>query len=90
MLNKRSKLAQAINNLPPEKRIAAAKWLEGVMVGQELTNEERENIVKRVNEYIRNLKESKYEEGIKALLDFLRDAQSQHEPLVAEALRSTI
>ncbi|UCH31812.1 MAG: hypothetical protein JSV05_10090 [Candidatus Bathyarchaeota archaeon] len=90
MLNKIDKLIRAINTLVPEKRIAASKWLEGVIAGQGLTTEERETIVKTVNEYIRDLKEDQYEKGINALLDFLRDAQIQHKIGSTEALRSTI
>ena len=70
-------LTNALKDFEVEKQIAVAKWLEGVISGQSLSNEERESVVKAVNDYISSLEKSDYEKGINVLLDFLRDVQEQ-------------
>lgn len=70
-------LTNALKGFEVEKQIAVAKWLEGVISGQSLSNEERESVVKAVNDYISSLEKSDYEKGINVLLDFLRDVQEQ-------------
>lgn len=66
-----------MESLPIEKRVAAAKWLEGTVIGQMLTPEEIDSIVNVVNKYINTLKKDEYSKGINALLDFLRKIQVQ-------------
>lgn len=71
-------LTNALKDFEAEKQIAVAKWLEGVISGQSLSNEERERVVKAVNDYISSLEKSDYGKGINALLDFLRDLQERN------------
>jgi hypothetical protein len=69
------KLTQTFESLDLDKRIAAAKWLEGVIVSQILTSNERENIVNASNEYTEILTEGEYVDKINALLEYLRKVQ---------------
>lgn len=69
------KIAQTIESLDLDKRIAAAKWLEGVIVAQILTAKERETIVKAANEYIETVEEDEYADAVNALMEFLRSMQ---------------
>jgi hypothetical protein len=69
------KLAEAFESLDLNKRIAAAKWLEGVIVSQILTADERQSIVKASNRYTEVLTEGEYEDKINDLIDYLRKVQ---------------
>jgi len=73
------KLMQVIEGLSSEKQIAVAKWLEGVIVGQVLNDEERQDIVEAVNEYLRSADEEEYTEVINALIEHLKKVQTKHE-----------
>jgi hypothetical protein len=65
------KFRLTIESLELSKQIAAAKWLEGVVVAQVLTNEEREEIVEAANEYVGKVEEEKYVDAINALVEYL-------------------
>jgi hypothetical protein len=65
------KFRQAIESLEPNKQVAAAKWLEGVIVAQALTTEEREKLVEAANEYVESLEEEEYVDSVNALVDYL-------------------
>jgi hypothetical protein len=69
------KLAEAFESLDLDKRIAAAKWLEGVIVSQILTADERQSIVKASNEYTEVLTEEEYEDKVNDLIEYLRKVQ---------------
>ena len=69
------KLAQTFESLDLDKRIAAAKWLEGVIVAQALTSGEKESIVKASNEYTEILTEEEFVDKINALIEYLRRVQ---------------
>jgi hypothetical protein len=69
------KFAQIIEKLDLSKKIAAAKWLEGVITSQILTNEERESIVKAANEYIEGVEEGDYLNAVNELIGFLEREQ---------------
>lgn len=69
------KLAQTFEHLDLEKRIVAAKWLEGVIVSQILTSEERENIVIASNEYTESLTDEDFENKVGDLIEYLRKLQ---------------
>jgi hypothetical protein len=69
------KLAQTFENLDWDKRIAAAKWLEGVIVSQVLTAEERESIINASNEYTEILIEEEFVDKVNALIEYLRKVQ---------------
>jgi hypothetical protein len=71
------KFAQIIEALDLEKRISAAKWLEGVIVAQSLTVEERDSLVDASNEYIGSAGEADYVEAVNALIDYLRRVQKE-------------
>jgi hypothetical protein len=71
------KFAQTIESLDLEKRVAASKWLEGVIVAQNLTAEERENLVKASNEYIAGAGDEQYVDDVNALMDYLRRVQRE-------------
>ncbi len=73
------KLAQTFERLDLEKRIAAAKWLEGVIVSQILNSEERESIVKASNEYTEILTDEDYENKVDDLIEYLRKLQESPE-----------
>ena len=76
------RFAKAVEELPIEKQIAVALWLEGVVAGQKLDQEERQSIVKGVNHFVGNLKENEYDKGINALLEYLRRIISGHKPTI--------
>jgi hypothetical protein len=69
------KLAETFESLDLDKRIAAAKWLEGVIISQVLTADERQSIVKASNEYTEFLTEEEYEDKVNALIEYLRKVQ---------------
>jgi hypothetical protein len=71
------KFAQTIERLDLEKRVAATKWLEGVIVAQNLTAEEREELVRASNEYIGSAGEEDYVDEVNALMDYLRRVQRE-------------
>jgi hypothetical protein len=69
------KLAQTFELLDLEKQIVAAKWLEGVIVSQILTSQERQNIVIASNEYTESLTDEDYENKVDDLIKYLRKLQ---------------
>jgi hypothetical protein len=69
------KLAQVFESLDLDKRIAAAKWLEGVIVSQVLTSDERQSIINASNEYTEILTEDEYVDKVNALIEYLRKMQ---------------
>jgi hypothetical protein len=69
------KLAVAFESLDLDKRIAAAKWLEGVIVAQALTSDEKESIIKASNEYTETLREEDFVDKVNALIEYLRKVQ---------------
>ena len=70
------KLAQTFESLDLDKRIAAAKWLEGVIVAQALTSDEKESIIKASNEYTELLTEEEFVDKINTLIEYLRWVQN--------------
>ena len=75
------KLAQTFESLDLDKRVAAAKWLEGVIVSQVLTSDERESIIHASNEYTEILTEEEYVNKINALIEYLRKVQDSSRGL---------
>ncbi len=75
------KLAETFESLDLDKRIAAAKWLEGVIVSQVLTSDERQSIVNASNEYTEVLTEEEYEDKVNALIEYLRKLQKSSRGL---------
>lgn len=75
------KLAETFERLDLDKRIAAAKWLEGVIVSQVLTSDERQSIVEASNEYTEVLTEEEYEDKVNALIEYLRKLQKSSRGL---------
>jgi hypothetical protein len=73
------KLIQVVEGLSSEKRIAATKWLEGVIVGQVLDDEERASIVEAVNEYLRSADEKEYAGAVNVLVEYLKEVQANDE-----------
>lgn len=73
------KLARRFRRLDLEKRIAAAKWLEGVIVSQILTSEERESIVNASNEYTESLTDDDYKDKVDDLIEYLRKLQKSQQ-----------
>lgn len=69
------KLAQTFESLDLDKRIAAAKWLEGVIVSQVLTADEKESIIKASNKYTEILTEEEFVDKVNALIEYLRKVQ---------------
>ena len=69
------KFAQIIERLDLNKKVAAARWLEGVITSQILTNAERESIVKAANEYIGGVEEGAYLDAVNELIKFLEREQ---------------
>jgi len=69
------KLARAFESLDLDKRIAAAKWLEGVIVSQVLTADERERIINASNEYTDTFTEGEFVDKVNALIKYLQDVQ---------------
>jgi hypothetical protein len=70
------KLAQVFASLDLNKRIAAAKWLEGVIVSQVLTSDERQSVINASNEYTEILTEEEYVDKVNALIEYLRKMQA--------------
>lgn len=70
------KLAETFEVLDLDKWIAAAKWLEGVIVSQILTSEERESIVNASNEYTEILTDEDYKVKVDNLIEYLRKLQN--------------
>jgi hypothetical protein len=73
------KLIQVVEGLSSEKRIAATKCLEGVIVGQVLDDEERASIVEAVNEYLRSADEKEYAGAVNVLVEYLKEVQANDE-----------
>ena len=71
------RLAVAFESLALDKRIAAAKWLEGVIVAQALTSDEKESIINASNEYTEILTEEEFVDKINALIKYLRGVQKR-------------
>ena len=69
------KFKKTINGLNLEKRIAATKWLEGVIVAQSLTSKERDGLVKAANEYIGDVEEGKYADAVNSLIEYFGSVQ---------------
>jgi hypothetical protein len=70
-------VAQVIRSMGVEKRISATKWLEGVIVAQSLTVEERDRLVKASNEYIGSTDEADYVDAVNAFIDLLQQVQRE-------------
>jgi hypothetical protein len=70
------KLAKAFERLNLNKRIAAAKWLEGVIASQVLTADEKDSIIKASNEFTENLTEEEFVDKVNALIEYLRELQT--------------
>jgi hypothetical protein len=70
------KFAKAVECLDLEKQVAACKWLEGVIVAQMLTTDERKSVVDASNQYIEAV-EGEYADAVNALLRYLRRAQKK-------------
>jgi len=64
------KFKKVIQSLDLDKRITAIKWLEGVIVAQSLTTDERDRLVEASNEYIGNFSEEEYQDAVNALIDY--------------------
>jgi hypothetical protein len=73
--NPLKKLAQVFDSLDIDKRVAAAKWLEGVIVSQILTSDERQSIINASNEYTEILAEEEYVDKVNTLIAYLRKIQ---------------
>lgn len=71
------KLAETVEALALDKRIAAAKWLEGVIVVQILSEQERGSIVKAANDYIGDVGESEYVDAVNTLTNYLDKVQKR-------------
>lgn len=69
------KVAKTFESLDIDKRIAAAKWLEGVIVSQVLTADERERIINASNEYTDTFTEGEFVDKVNALIKYLQDVQ---------------
>lgn len=55
---------------------AVTKWLQGVIVVQILTTEERENIVEAANGYFKAIEEDEKIKAVEALIDYLEEMQT--------------
>lgn len=84
------KFIEVIESFDVQKRVAAAKWLEGVVVGQALTPEERERIVNAVNEYIADVDEEEYVNAVNKLIEYLQEIQTCDDDGVTATLRSLL
>ena len=69
------KIAKTFESLDLNKRIAAAKWLEGVIVSQVLSQDEKDSIIKASNEYTEALSEEEFVDKVNDLVEYLRQAQ---------------
>ena len=62
---------KTMQSLDLHKRITATKWLEGIIVAQSLTTDERDRLIKASNEYIGNFEdEEEYIDAVNALMDY--------------------
>jgi hypothetical protein len=78
------KFGRVIRGLDLDKRITAIKWLEGVIVAQSLTTEERDILVKASNDYIGSFEDEKeYQDAVNALIEYF----SQEQKKVISALK---
>ena len=72
------KFGKVIRGLDLDKRITAIKWLEGVIVAQSLTTEERDILVKASNDYIGNFEDEKeYQDAVNALIEYFSHEQKK-------------
>jgi hypothetical protein len=72
------KFGKVIRGLDLDKRITAIKWLEGVIVAQSLTTEERDILVKASNDYIGSFEdEKKYQDAVNALIEYFSHEQKK-------------
>ncbi|UCB60895.1 MAG: hypothetical protein JSW72_02225 [Candidatus Bathyarchaeota archaeon] len=69
------KFKKIIKGLDLDKRVAATKWLEGVIVAQSLTPVERDELVKASNEYIGDFEEGEYVDAVNAMIEYLTHEQ---------------
>lgn len=70
------KFKKTIRRLDLAKRVAASQWLQGVIVAQSLTQDERDEIVQASNEYIGSFEgEGEYIAAVNVLVDFLTSEQ---------------
>ena len=69
------KVVQTFESLDLDKRIAAAKWLEGVIVAQALTPDEKESIIRASNEFTETLTEEEFVDKVNALIEYLQEVQ---------------
>jgi hypothetical protein len=69
------KLSKTFESLELNKRIAAAKWLEGVIVSQVLSPDEKDRIIKASNEYTEALAEEEFEDKVNELVKYLKRVQ---------------
>jgi hypothetical protein len=70
------KFKQTIRRLDLAKRIAASQWLQGVIVAQSLTQNERDALAQASNEYIGSFEEeTEYLAAVNILIDFLTNEQ---------------
>lgn len=84
------KFAQIIKKLDLNKRIAAARWLEGVITSQVLTNEERQIMVKAANEYIESVEEADYSNAVNELISLLERVQKSAKRALKKEKRSRL
>ncbi|MCW4052200.1 MAG: hypothetical protein NWE78_03185 [Candidatus Bathyarchaeota archaeon] len=70
------RFAKTVERLDLEKQVAACKWLEGVIVAQMLTTDERKSVVDASNQYIEAV-EGEYSDAVNALLRYLTHAQKK-------------
>ena len=83
------KFKRTIRSLDLDKRIAAIKWLEGVIVAQSLTPDERDELVKASNEYIGGFEEGEYVAAVNAMIEYLnREQRSTKRVLKKSSKRS--
>lgn len=76
------KFKRILRSLDLDKRIAAIKWLEGVIVAQSLTPDERDELVKASNEYIGGFEEGEYVDAVNAIIECLNREQRSAKRLL--------
>jgi hypothetical protein len=64
------KFRKVIESLDLDKRISAMKWLEGVIVAQSLTTDERDELVHASNKYIGSFEGEEYQDAVNALIGY--------------------
>jgi hypothetical protein len=70
------KFKKTIRRLDLAKRVAASQWLQGVIVAQSLTPDERDELVQASNEYIASFEEeAEYIAAVNTLINFLTSEQ---------------